>query len=383
MRKAFVFILILSFCFVDTFAGTKKEAENLKSSSKDIGKVFGQKIKKHSKMFLNELEKNGVKRKRILDIQDFMKLKLHHKLSSLFVELSKLGEEGVAAGKEVEKVAASNDFPLSCRVDAVKTIGYIGYKKAENTLLKLLGNKYYWPIVYVAVESLGKIRSKKAVGKLKEVSKNYWFKAVRIQAEKAIKRISEKGGGDRKEKIDDFFAANFGRHDLPETNKTVFKTEKKCREFNNIVKDKSSTTQEELDATGYFVRERSRTWSNNDGVTVDGGYLMGTNQGEFIGELVFYDKKTKKHKQVIRANVNGLVKSPEFGIILARGLNNWGLNFGRLVKIKKKDGKWIYENWFELPGDPHSLKLIKGGIVVETKEGSVLIYGDDEIVQCK
>lgn len=88
---------------------------------------------------------------------------------------------------------------------------------------------------------------------------------------------------------------------------------------------------------------------------VDDGWLIGSNGGEWGGNLSWFNLDGSKKKTLLfNENVRGLVKSST-GIFVVTGLHHLGLFEGKIFHIEKReDGNWDAKLLVDFRGIPHT-----------------------------
>lgn len=86
-------------------------------------------------------------------------------------DIAALKENGKSAGPSLVRCLWHDDWDV--RVAAASAMGYIGYAEAIPELIKLLGTDHDWRLVYVSVQSLGRLHAAEAVPALTDISTSY------------------------------------------------------------------------------------------------------------------------------------------------------------------------------------------------------------------
>lgn len=87
---------------------------------------------------------------------------------------------------------------------------------------------------------------------------------------------------------------------------------------------------------------------------VDDGWLIGSDGGEWGGELSWFNLDGSKKKGLINENVRGLVKSST-GIFVVTGLNHLAISMGKIFHIEKReDGNWETKLLVDFRERPHT-----------------------------
>jgi len=98
---------------------------------------------------------------------------------------------------------------------------------------------------------------------------------------------------------------------------------------------------------------------------VPGGFLAGTDHGEFGGRLVFVDDRGIP-TDLLRDNIEIILKAGD-GYIAAGGVSHLGIIEGKMYKVHRSEaGVWTSAHWKDLPANPS-----KGWIAAD---GSLYVY---------
>ncbi len=294
----------------------------------------------------------------------------------LLRDLAEIGHNGKAAGAEVTKLLTHENWEL--RVNAARALGYIGYTEATDDLRQLLSNEDDWRLVYVAAESLGRLKAKAAVPELQKVAQAHGFKPVRTAAAKAIEvirgRATYESRWARANFPFEFFEyVNAGTDAYPDTGPVRGKplvlgpdelSAKALLEDEPAIEVPSEDTGEKL------------RMKPTCGLKLKEGVLLGSNRGEWGGELVL--KKTNGQTQVLlHENVRGVHQTPS-GIFATVGLAHLFFNDGSIYRIEfdaAGDGRAV--RWKILPGAPEKSGFSETGeLVVYCNGGAARVTQD-------
>lgn len=121
---------------------------------------------------------------------------------------------------------------------------------------------------------------------------------------------------------------------------------------------------------------------------VEGGWLVGSNRGEWGGELVFIGDDGAKVR-VLSANIEDIYQLGD-EIIATTGLAHLGSNSGMIFKLfYDKNNGWTAQEWIKLPGSPQSswfvetrellINVLRGGSILLSKDGTMRIAPCNEI----
>jgi len=133
-----------------------------------------------------------------------------------FIYVAGLGEAGRAAGPTLVRLLGRRNW--SVRVEAARTLGYVGYRAASAPLIEALRGDEDWQLSYVAAESLGRLTDPRATAALDGVAKTHWYPPVRAAARKAAEVIAGRSSyeplrGDRRMGVE-FIAYEHARYEV-------------------------------------------------------------------------------------------------------------------------------------------------------------------------
>jgi HEAT repeat protein len=301
----------------------------------------------------------------------------------LLRDLAELKENGRGAGAAVVELFVHPDWDI--RVAAARTIGYIGYSEGTEALRKLLDDSADWRLVYSASESLGRLKAKSALSRLREVAANHWFVPVRTAAEKASAVIEGKEAYVSQWHANNFPFEFFEYQGVRDERFDGFITYEKLpwkTEPDVLTPDQLRVETYTIEMVGYDDKGKHvdrRQSSPGCAMKVADGLILGGNRGEWGGELVFKDKAGVV-TTLIEDNTTGIHRMP-FGIVAATGLAHMMLNHGYLYLVDFKDGSPPKSRiWKVLPGAPLKSGLLKSGdLFVACVGGNVLISPTGEI----
>lgn len=309
----------------------------------------------------------------------------------VFRDIALLKENGKAAGPTV--VAYLRHDNSGIRIAAARALGYVGYAEASPDLTKLL-HADDWRLVHVSAESLGRLHARDAVGPLGEIAKSHWYPVVREAAKKAIRVIQGKASYESRYhpknfplEFFDYFGA--GVFDNPEAAEDA-----RPNRNRSLVDQKDRLSPEQLKKLTYNVEIVSLGTSKDDrsaerrvttrpqvpsvGLKVDGGYLVGSDRGEWGGELVFIDAEGKQ-TTLLGENIYGIHRMAS-GLVALAGYGHF-TSEGVLFRVSRgEDGAWRASSWKVLPGTPRvSGVLANGNLFVACEGGSVEVSPAGEI----
>ena len=283
-------------------------------------------------------------------------------------DIAALRENGFSAGVEVLAVLANSNPDL--RVSAARTLGYIGYSPAVDALVRETSNAQDWRLAGAAVESLGRLRSARAIPELAWTAANYWYPPVRHAARQALAVIRGTS-----EYVSRFHSQNFAFEffdTMDEERRAV-----RVVALRDLQPEPDRLHADELASLSYTIEQR--TVKPGCGLKVPGGKLLGANRGEWGGEIVF-QRPDGSQQTVLGENIESLHRTPN-GIIAVTGLAHLSLESGDLYRIDlRPDGSYEANWWKRLPGEPSAAGMLAdGSLVVSCRGGTVVVTPSGEI----
>lgn len=286
-------------------------------------------------------------------------------------DIAELQERGNSAGPAVIKCLSDDDWDV--RVGAARALGYIGYKAAAADLIKLLNRVDDWRLVLCAAESLGKLKTEQAMPALSGVAKDHWYPPVRESALNAIKAIRDGVVVESKFSGENFPLQFFDYEQAGENMDSLDEDAAKLIRFPVAVATDQSVT---IAMNG---KKRTVKSGPRGAVKVEGGYLMGSDRGEWGGEITFISSKGKP-RVIAKENTEAIYKT-EHGIFAVTGLAHMTMNSGFIYRITQAtNGAWSVEKWRALPGAPRFSRLLEDGrIFISCYGGIVLIFPNGDM----
>lgn len=113
------------------------------------------------------------------------------------------------------------------------------------------------------------------------------------------------------------------------------------------------------------------------------GYLLGSDKGEWTGELEYHPKDRPKY-QIINKNIKAILKLNNRVFIL-NGLGHLSIDEGEINELKLQNGKWHVLKIIKLPGEPTAFdNTADSSIRISTRKGIVVFKPDQalEYVDC-
>jgi hypothetical protein len=111
---------------------------------------------------------------------------------------------------------------------------------------------------------------------------------------------------------------------------------------------------------------------------VSHGLLVGSNRGEWGGELVFLNERGEQLR-LLDVNTRGIHAMP-FGIVAVTGLAHLGFNAGALYLVKEAGASYVATKWRILPGAPSESGFLENGdLFVACDGGDIVVTRAREI----
>ena len=218
-------------------------------------------------------------------------------------DIAEMGKIANSAGPAILPYLKNKNWDV--QIAAAITLGYIDFKPATDGLIDALNFEPNCKLNYVSALALGRIKSKTALEYLQKVEINHWYPPVKEAAKNAIKQIND----------------------------PTF-----------ILKPKKEYTFPEM----FFSYENfglgipcCNLVQCTDGqkLNLKNGILIGTDNGEFGGELK-YINTSGKEKVILHEQIKSLYKINE-NIIAIVGLAHLSGNYGSIYQIIENEDNSI------------------------------------------
>lgn len=321
-------------------------------------------------------------------------------------DIAENGRAARDAGPEVAKFLGHSDWDM--RRAAARTLGFIGYDPATPQLIALLNDEKDVQINWIAAQSLGRLQSKSAEDALTVAAKKHWHPAVRTEAEIALSHLKsaapyesachEKNFSLEFFRFDDFEMDTEPPPEIPLAIKEP--SEVKLYRSTSPTQIEKLSYQSEIVSFGANDEDQQREEKGEKGIIevnegnmvqhrkaitqipdvalrVEGGWLVGSDRGEWGGELVFIADDGKR-QPVLSGNIHDLYTVGKKCIALG-GLAHLSSNQGMVYELTLgRDSKWTAEPWRALPGAPRSSAKTKSGeiFISSTRGGNIFLSED-------
>lgn len=328
-------------------------------------------------------------------------------------DLAETGAAGRSAGSVVTELLEQQGGEI--RIAAARTLGFIGYDESADALIALLDDPADVRLHWVAVESLGRLHARSAKKRLEEVSRMHWYLPVRAAASRALAHIVDGTPYARKFHPDNFPVEFFAYQSMGDTLQACEKPALAVRPEPADRKLYAESAPDALKAlafktvqisygppedtkpdpeTGIIPVTPQNSVEHREELTqipamalrVADGWIVGSNRGEWGGELVFI---SDSGDQQIIADTNAEdVHLLGDRVVAVTGLAHLGISEGDILRISRSEsGIWTSASWRRLPGAPQSSTLVETGeLLVNAANGGSVLISDDGVmrmVPCK
>ena len=311
-------------------------------------------------------------------------------------DLAILGRAGRSAGPKVVELLNGPDWEL--RIAAATTLGEIGYEPATESLIEAAQNNTDVRLQWVAMRALGRLRAADARPALALMARSHWYLPVREAAVAALHELpspppAPDGDNAERRSINRFWAWWYMGSTAPKCEHPAVKTSKVPGTLNGS----ADVDRMQLESLAYVQPERypppppppepgtatlakptpppPQMRAPDVALRLDNGWLVGSDDGEWGGELMFIDDA--KHAQVIAIqNIQGMHRLGSRVVVLS-GLAHMS-NYGAAYELVRRGKGWQLQPWRGLPAAPARSSMTTSGelLVQTTGGGSILIAPD-------
>ena len=281
-----------------------------------------------------------------------------------------------AVGPHVEALLAADEPDV--RIAAGRTLGFIGYAESASALAAALQDPADWRLVYVAAEALGRLLAPAGKDALAVTGAQNWYPPVLDAARLAVARID--GLEPPPELRDRYFSAAFfdldsvpaahGSCDATRSSPRMQRTERRFRSTDEPALAKRLTY--DVPAEG-----RRGPFVPGVGLRVSGGWLLGSDHGEWGGELVFRSDAGRV-TVVLPGNIADIQVVGRDTIVAVGGLAHLTSDSGAVYRVERDEKRsWRAERWRELPGAPETSWPIAGNQLLIVARGGTVVLAPD------
>ncbi|AKS41583.1 HEAT repeat domain-containing protein [Wenzhouxiangella marina] len=288
--------------------------------------------------------------------------------------LSAIGREAVAAEPALIEVLRRSVHRES-RLLAARTLGFIGSPASLSALLEALDSPSDVVLNWNAAHALGRIADLGALNALEAAATDHWYPPVRQAAAQAIQSLN---GASvyvplRRDVYD--WAIDFNSNEAigseiepcdlwPDSETAIIKTPFIAKDPHDIVKVPGL----HLEIRNHPEDQLERPVAPRFVVPVEGGWLGGSDRGEWGGELVYFDENGDQ-KILLWAGVRFIHRFGSAFIALVQEYSDHGAVF-RLSRNSR--GHWVARFWRGLPGRPRwSWQEDSGDLIIHTSAGRI------------
>lgn len=318
-------------------------------------------------------------------------------------DLAQMGPAGIDAAPVLMDLLSHSDRDI--RLGAARALGYLHYEKAIPALIPLMNDMSDVRLNFVASESLGMIGQPGSLGALMSVSQLHWNPVVRESAKKAWDNITH-GKTDKTSANEENFASDFFRFQFfsfescnkfslqavqedasVKLNRTHKESEKKKLTYDSYIIGYGAddeAEQKEKDPNGVIEINRYNMVQHKKAIKqipdialkVDGGWLAGSDRGEWGGELVFLSEAGET-VQLLDTNIEDIYKLGE-QYIAVTGLSHLFVNNGLIYQLHKQGNEWQVKPWINLPGAPETSWFVETGeLLINTSGGGSILLSPE------
>lgn len=240
---------------------------------------------------------------------------------------------------------------------AVTTLGQIGFEPAIPQIEDAM-NSADWRVVYAAIRSLGWFGDTSAVPAMERIASDYWLPEVRAKAKQVAWVLSSEGRVNR--------PSQFSRPSENDRNPFVID-----REVLDGVPDCPSKQWKWKDTSFRFPASRSN--ERNTELQISDGKFVGTNHGEWGGELMWRPTNGEPIS-IQKDNVVG-IEPDEDGTVVLFGLAHMGLAYGYAVHVTRSNGEtWRSVEVARLPAEAGALVTVGPDLFAAWSDRRVVVF---------
>jgi hypothetical protein len=262
-------------------------------------------------------------------------------LASAVGRIASLGANGITAGPFVRELLTDVDWDV--RVEAAEVLGRVGYREAIPDLIEATKGAD-WRLVYQASWALSALGAREAIPQLTHIRDTHWYPPVRALASAAVA------------------AMQTGHAGLPGGLRNGLSPW-------SIFRGPASQTDPCKSGEVFWQsrwQEPARTSGRITRLQVGNGTFVGSDLGQWQGELYFLDRAGQR-QTLLGDNIPGLFHT-ENGPVVIAGSAAWGINRGQIYALTiSSPGYWQATKLVTLPGKPDRFTL--------TPEGELIMVG--------
>lgn len=313
-------------------------------------------------------------------------------------DLAILGRAGRSAGPKVVELLRAPDWEL--RIAAATALGEIGYKPGTARLVEVAQDPSDVRLQWVAVRALGRLRAAEAGPVLAHLASGHWYPPVREAAGAAMQELAsppiapDEDNAERRS-IDRFWAW----WHMGSTASKCDRAAVELRETPGTLDGNTDAERAQLESLAYAKPERHPPPPPRPGVgtserakappreikvpgvalRLGDGWLVGSDEGEWGGELVFIDAG-KRMKVIASQNIQGIHRLGSRVVVLS-GLAHLSSR-GAAYELVRHGKDWRLQSWRGLPAAPARNSMAASGeLLVQTSGGGTLLIAPDGVMR--
>lgn len=262
-------------------------------------------------------------------------------------DIALFGHAAERAGPTIVKHLKSRD--LDDRAYAAVALGMIGYRSAIPELINTLDGED-WRVARASVRSLGWLQAVEARPFVERLARTHPLAIVRRDAATALAAID----GDAASATDDeqeLRTSNTAFY-LVFTN-DVGNTVNPCEGGPWRWNHRTVSMPPDVAEAAPAASDAPALESVSATLDVEGGWLIGTNRGEWGGEL-YFQRAGSPPKKLLDENIVAIERVGD-DIVAFGGLAHLGSNRGVVIAIERKNGSYAAHARLPLPGAPRSV----------------------------
>lgn len=289
--------------------------------------------------------------------------------------LEDIGRRGVAAERAGPRVAEHLASPKrEDRVRAATVLGMIGFRPAVPELVAAT-NADDWHLTMAAVRSLGWLEAGEARAAVERVARTHTLARVRGIAADALAAIDRV-----RESTPDFDAGQFSAtNPFRLVDHPYADMRNRCEagpwrwNGRTIERDARRVRTTIAEPRG---PSRNEPWGTSGGaaaeLVVDDGRLVGTNRGEWGGDL-YYEADGRPARKIHSGNIVDIVRGPD-GVVAVGGISHMIIDEGFFVAVERAADGYKAGRELPLPSEPRYVVPIDAtAVLISTSTVNVVL----------
>jgi len=265
------------------------------------------------------------------------------------------------------------------RLAAARALGFIDYQPAVRALKASLSDRADLQLVRIAAESLGRLGNRSALHDLEMLAGTHWYPPVRAAAEKARAAITGRASYQTPLEHREF-ASFFFEYEHDDNQRFRASSSPAFSSSEPLLTDAERAMyvyETRFDANAPESPDEHRVRVTPAvGLKIAKGVLLGSDRGEWGGELVYVDRAGRS-QIVARQNVQSIHQLGRRLVVVA-GLAHLLTDEGRLEEVVIDSRGTVHTRfWRALPGAPEQSGIVQNGsLFVRCTQADVIIDPD-------